>query len=201
MPSISERKQSNSEFNGSFNDTLNVLVKSTFDPSDVLLFITYQPDELILDPNIVKEHTSRLLQGVRYVEVIEQTFKNSNRYNNGGYVDGYHSHILMREADYDAIKSQLNGYDIVKKRVYDREGLINRYLSKQAGLTNNRLLPTRHFPKLIMERLEAKPIKKVYSFFIKPTKIVFRIHFSEMLVRRFIRMNKRLRSLRYNDDT
>ncbi len=140
-------KRTLQEHYGYFNDVLNKYMKDAFHPKEVLVFVSFQPAQLTLDATTVAEHTGAMFSDYKYIEVLEQTFNTSNRYNAGGYTDGFHSHIIMREADYKCIEGRLTKYNIVAKRIYDSESL-RRYLSKQAGANDLRLLPTLHLPAL-----------------------------------------------------
>lgn len=110
------------------------------------MFVTYTPCELTLNYKEVSDKTAELFNQFKYIEVLEQNFQTNKVYNYSEYIDGFHSHILIRESDYKLIKSKLKNYDIVAKLAYDLNNLINVYLRKQAGATNNRLLPTKHAP-------------------------------------------------------
>ncbi len=144
---INGKALTNSEYRGVFQDRFNRIVRNTFEVNDVLLFVTYQPKKLTLDYHEVTGHTHQLLKTFPYLEVLEQNFKYNNLYNYGEYVDGYHSHIIIKEGDYHRLsEQQLDGIDIVAKVVWDLERLINEYLSKQAGQTYHRLLPESHIP-------------------------------------------------------
>lgn len=110
-----------------------------------MVFVTYQPDTLTLTFDEVAEHTREMYGKFKYIEVIEQTFKVSKRYNTAGYIDGYHSHIIMLKSDYLLVSDKYNSLDIKAKRVYYMDGLIE-YLSKQAGVNPNQPLPMRNIP-------------------------------------------------------
>jgi|GEM_PF-5051272 hypothetical protein len=201
MPVFNVKKQTPKEFNDSFKDVLSSLIRKTFDPKDQLLFVTYQPDILTLDPSQVRQDTSQMLARIRYVEVIEQTFKTSNKYNNSGYIDGYHSHLLIREADYNKVKDRFQGLDVVVKVVYDLAGLATRYLSKQAGVCHDRIPPTNHIPMVKLEPMEVKAEKRPIRIILKPITASQSIPVSQRIVKRFIRFNKLFRILRHNDDS
>ncbi len=143
-----KKEQTPSEFNEHFKDVLECYVKKLFKPKDILLFVTYQPHSLEFDPNAVLDVTKHFFGSYPFVEVLEQTFKTSNRYNYSNYIDGYHSHLIIKESDYDLVKDQLKDLDIVTKVIYDLEGLIKRYLSKQAGIFNDRKDPIINNPDI-----------------------------------------------------
>lgn len=202
-------KLSNSEYRYYFNDILNYLVRKTFEPNERLMFVTYQPKELTLDFKIVAEHTHNLFGVFNYVEVLEQTYLTNNLLKSGHLIDGFHSHILMRESDYIDIKDDLKslGVNVVGKFTYDLAGLTDGYLLKQAGVTYNRVLPTQNTPTIIKQELEQEQISKV-----KPTKtlILFldRWIIFKQLVYNLIESKKKLiealkitRWHRYIDDT
>src|ERR1700756_499190 len=146
MPILSVGKQTDSEYHEYFKDILRCTIKKVFNKNDRMLFVTYQPIELTLDSKEVAEQTNRMLNEFKYIEVLEQTYSVRRIYNDSGYIDGYHSHILIKESDFDTVKSKLQGFDIVEKVVYDIERLTERYLSKQAGMSYIRILPTCNIP-------------------------------------------------------
>lgn len=190
------------EYYNYFNDCLTSLISRTFSNDKALVFLSYQPTEHTLDPAHVMEDTNVLFHQNRYIEVIERTFKTSRLYNDGGYTDGFHSHIIMTEAEYNIIKDQISDLDIVAKLVYNLNGLIN-YLSKQAGTTYHRLLPKRNIPigpgpgKIIVEKVITplkkrlvmlykaihNTISKINTFIVKP------IYTVTMTVKRFLQDN------------
>ena len=142
-----------SEAKGYYRDVLQSQLSNTFNLSeDRLLFITYQPTDKTYLPQTVKDFTHELFNDYPYIEVIEKTYKYSAK-KNCSYFDGtYHSHILIRLDDYKALERKL-GYkldvklDVVDKFVWDLDGLVNRYLIKQKGITSLDMdLPIRHIP-------------------------------------------------------
>lgn len=141
-------KLSAKEYKGYFTDYLEYLVRNTFDIIDRLMFVTYQPTELTLSDTDVVEHTKYLFGDLPYVEVLEQTFVSSGLLKCGHLIDGYHSHLLIRESDYLAIKNKIDslGLNIVAKFTYNLDGLISDYLIKQAGTTHLRKLPIQNIP-------------------------------------------------------
>ncbi len=141
-----EVTQSPQEFREYFTDILNSYVRTTFDKDEVLIFVTYTPYELTLNHKEVSDKTAELFKGCKYVEVLEQNFKTSKRYNYSEYIDGFHSHLIMRASDFKLVQSKLKSYNIVGKVIYDFDNLINVYLRKQAGATRNRLFPIKHIP-------------------------------------------------------
>ena len=185
-----------SEYHGVYQDTFDVLVKNTFVTNDILVFLTYQPEVLTLDSNQVTGHTHQLLCQFPYLEVLEQNFKYNNLYNYGEYIDGFHSHIIIRECDYKRLsKQQLSGLDIVAKVVWDLDRLINKYLSKQAGQTRSRLLPTSHIPRVSFETISEKinHVTKIKTSKVLVTKViqVFQnVLINQILPKCFKRKNK-----------
>jgi hypothetical protein len=155
MPST-KKPQTAREYNGRFSDLLNSYVNRVFKPDDVLLFVTYQPNDLTFDPNEVSKVTKHYFGDYAYVEVLEQTFKTSNRYNYSNYIDGYHSHFFIKLCDYKLVENQLKYLDIKPKIVYDRIGLIERYLIKQKGLTGDRDEPIINNPIVKEQSLEKE---------------------------------------------
>lgn len=145
MLSVDVTKQSPYQFKQYFREWLDKYIRILFNVNDVLVFVTYQPPKPEWSSTKVIEHTNQLFGGVKHVVVIEQTFEKSNMYNYADYIDGYHSHLIMTESDYDSIKHELTGHDIVAKVVYDLEGL-KYYLTKQAGDTHNWTLPILNMP-------------------------------------------------------
>lgn len=141
-------KLSASEYKGYYTDYLGYLVRNTFDANDRLTFVTYQPSELTLSANEVIEHTKYLFGDLPYVEVIEQTYVNSSLLKCGHLVDGYHSHLLIKESDYLTIKNKIDSLNlnILDKFTYNLDGLINRYFIKQAGTSRQRILPIKNIP-------------------------------------------------------
>ncbi len=120
MIGLNGKELTSSELYGVFQDEFNRIVKHAFNVNDILLFVTYQPDTLTLDYNNVTGHTHQLFKQFPYLEVLEQNFRYNNLYNYGEYIDGYHSHIIMRERDYYSLpKDQLKGLDIVEKVIWD----------------------------------------------------------------------------------
>ena len=178
MTGLNGKKLTSIEFNGYCKDVLKVLMKNTFSPEDELLFVTYQPQKLTLTANEVKEYTYKLFYRYKYVEVIEQTFKSKKglRYNYGAYINGYHSHVLIKKSDYYKIKENLEGFNFVDKVVYDLDGLTERYLVKQAGITYNRLLPTNNIPtpqlsegkEITTKTVTAQIVRQVKLTVLKP---------------------------------
>jgi hypothetical protein len=166
MLSVDVTKQNPYQFKQHFREWLDKYIRDLFNINDVLVFVTYQPPKPEWSSAKVIEHTQELFGGVKHVTVIEQTFEKSNMYNYADYIDGYHSHLIMTESDYDSIKHQLVGHDIVAKAVYNLEGL-KYYLTKQAGDTYNRGLPLQNIPVITsqgpQEQLELKVVtlKKV----------------------------------------
>ena len=161
-------KLSNSEYRYYFNDILNYLVRKTFEPNERLMFVTYQPKELTLDFKIVAEHTYNLFGAFNYVEVLEQTYLAKNILKMGHLINGYHSHILIRESDYLIVEPKLKGLklNIVSKFTYNLSGLTDGYLLKQAGVTYNRVLPTQNIPTIIEQEQisKVKPAKTLILF-------------------------------------
>lgn len=145
MLSVDVTKQSPYQFRQYFREWLDKYIRNLFNVNDVLVFVTYQPPKPEWSSAKVIEHTQQLFGAVRHITVIEQTFKKSNMYNYADYIDGYHSHLVMTESDYDSIKHQLVGHDIVAKVVYNLDGL-KYYLTKQSGDTYNRTLPILNIP-------------------------------------------------------
>jgi len=134
-----------------FGDYLEYYVRNTFNSDKRgLLFVTYQPKGIRLNPMDVIEKTKELFGRFAYVEVIEQTYKISNLHKVAGFINGYHSHILIKESDYKTIEDQLKGLDIKAVRIWGLDGIYN-YLSKQAGLVHTRILPIQNLPALINE--------------------------------------------------
>jgi hypothetical protein len=197
---INELTQSPQEFREYFTDVFNSHVRTTFDKDDVLMFITYTPCELTLNHKEVSDKTAELFNGFKYIEVLEQNFKTNKVYNYSEYIDGFHSHILIRESDYKLIKSKLKNYDILAKLVYDLNNLINVYLRKQAGATNNRLLPTKHIPlpesEPISNRSEKTSIEAIPERFILLVVDVIRI---VSYVLRTQKNNERINKIRRNN--
>ncbi len=173
MTGLNGKELTSNEFNGYCKDVLKVLMKNTFSPEDELLFVTYQPQKLTLTANEVREYTNKLFYRYKYVEVIEQTFKSKKglRYNYGAYINGYHSHLLIKKSDYNKIKEHLEGINIVDKVIYDLDGLTERYLVKQAGITYNRLLPTNNIPTPQLSEVGEIAIKTVAEQIVKQVKI------------------------------
>ncbi len=112
-----------------FKDVLRCDIKRYLRTED-LYFVTFQPNGLILNLDEIKSQTKLLFGSANYVEIIEQTFKVSNRYNTANYIDGWHSHLIMSKKEFSLMKESLKGFDIVGKDVYDLNGLVN-YLTKQ----------------------------------------------------------------------
>ena len=152
MLSVDVTKQSPYQFKQYFREWLEKYIRDTFNVNDVLIFITYQPPKPEWSSEKIIERTQQLFDGVKHVVVIEQTFEKSNMYNYADYIDGYHSHLIMTESDYDSVKHQLAGHDIVTKVVYDLDGL-KYYLTKQAGDTYNMTLPILNMPINNSERI------------------------------------------------
>lgn len=154
MLSVDVTKQNPYQFKQCFREWLDKYIRDTFNVTDVLVFVTYQPPQPEWSSAKVIEHTQQLFGGVKNVTVIEQTFKKNNMYNYADYIDSYHSHLVMKESCYDSIKHQLLGHDIVAKVVYNLEGL-KYYLAKQAGDTYKRALPMLNIPIHYSEPISA----------------------------------------------
>jgi hypothetical protein len=198
------RKQTEQEYYGYSKDVLGSLIRSTFNMTDELVFITYQPAKQQLDHKQVTEQTYQLFGQIKYVEVIEQTFKVSKIYNSGAYIDSYHSHLIAKASDYNAIKNKLDGLGIVTKFVYDIEGL-KQYLTKQAGNNYNRILPTQNIPIAVKETISetiTSAVKELIRIIVFRTKLFFQLYKAQSnLFKRFITINKIERMLMYVDDT
>ncbi len=188
------------QFNGYFKDWLNSLVRKTFSGETDLYFITYQPHELTLLSNEVKAHTKALFGNVKYVEVIEQTFIENKVYNTGNYIDGYHSHLIVKESDYKKIAHTLTEFDIKAKWVYDLTGL-KEYLSKQAGGTRNRILPTRNVPPPTIEIIVTNVKQATYKVINIVVVTVRFIPSSIFVAERLLPVNKINRKHMFIDDT
>lgn len=132
-----KKQQTDTEFYTYFQDVLASQIKKTCKSTD-LVFLTLQPQQLYLNSKTLSEHTATLFNKMNYVEVREQNFKVSKRYDVSDYIDGWHSHLILEETDYEKRKGALVGYDIKVKPIYDLPRLI-MYLAKQA--VRNRLLP------------------------------------------------------------
>ncbi|HRG57492.1 MAG TPA: hypothetical protein PK323_00960 [Bacteroidia bacterium] len=182
MPST-KKPQTAREYNGHFSDLLNSFINRVFKPDDVLLFVTYQPNNLTFDPNEVSKVTKHFFGDYAYVEVLEQTFKKSNRYNYSNYIDGYHSHFFIKQSDYKLVENQLKDLDIQAKIVYDRFGLTERYLIKQKGLTGDRDEPIINIPIVKEQATEKGNIIKESGI----SKKVFIVSFNAPI--RFVQYN------------
>ncbi len=162
-----------SESKGYYRDVLQSQLNNTFDLSeDRLLFITYQPTEKTYLPQTVIDFTYELFKDYPYIEVIERTYKHKAKKNGSDFDDTYHSHILIRLDDYNALERKLGHklgvkLNIVDKVVWDLDGLVERYLIKQKGVTRLDMdLPIRHFPVLRSET-EPQPIKVTIGIRLK----------------------------------
>jgi hypothetical protein len=194
-------KQTATQFHEYFKDILNSLVRKTFKDEKELLFITYQPDELELSNEVVAAQTLEIFGKIRYVQVLEQTFFYSKVYNSADYTNGFHSHLIVAASDYEKIETQLDGLDIVAKWVYNIDGLIFKYLPKQAGATYHRLLPTVHIPTP-QPTVETEPIvhePEIIVFTVAKQKFVLQT--KSFIANVFIRINKIISYLRFIDDT
>ncbi len=206
MPNIDLSKLSNWEYRCTFNDWLNYYVRKTFKPNERLMFVTYQPKELVLDFKKVADYTHSLFKSYRYIEVLEQTYLIKNLNKNGHLIDGYHSHILISESDYKDVKEKIKNLkiDVVAKFTYDLSGLTEGYLLKQAGQTINRILPTQNIPipvpQLITETITVTAIKIIKLKFKPVINYVIEI-FQNALIKRAVTTNKIKVALRFIDDT
>ena len=189
-------KQTPQQFNEHFKAVLNSLINKTFSANEELLFVTYQPDELVLSNVELAAHTHELFGSIKYVQVIEQTFLHSKVYNSGNYINGFHSHLIVSQSEYATIETQLQQYDIVAKVVYDIDGLANRYLAKQAGVTINRLLPTVNIPTP-----KAQPIVEPEIIVLAVPKPKFVLQTKSFIANVLIRINKIIGYLQFIDDT
>ena len=189
-------KQTPQQFHEYFKDVLNSLVKNTFKDEKELLFITYQPDELELSNEVVAAQTLQLFGAIKFVSVLEQTFFYSKVYNSADYTNGFHSHLIVAASDYETIENQLEGLDIVSKWVYNIDGLVFKYLPKQAGATYHRLLPTVHIP---IPKTQQKVEPEIIVFTAAKPKYVLQI--KSFIANVFIRTNKIISFLMYVDDT
>ena len=189
-------KQTPQQFHEYFKDVLNSLVKNTFKDEKELLFITYQPDELELSNEVVAAQTLQLFGAIKFVSVLEQTFFYSKVYNSADYTNGFHSHLIVAASDYETIENQLEGLDIVAKWVYNIDGLVFKYLPKQAGATYHRLLPTVHIP---IPKTQQKVEPEIIVFTAAKPKYVLQI--KSFIANVFIRTNKIISFLMYVDDT
>ena len=153
MIGLNGKVRTESESKGYYRDVLQSQINNTFNLSDDrLLFITYQPTEKTYLSQTVKDFTYELFKDYPYIEVIERTYQYSAKKNGCSYDDTYHSHILIRLDDYKALERKL-GYnlgvklDIVDRIVWDLDGLVDRYLIKQKGITSLDMdLPFRNIP-------------------------------------------------------
>ena len=203
MTNVDVKKQTPIEFREYYKDVLGSSINDIFNTKkDKLVFITYQPKKQTLDHLRVAEHTYKLFNQIKYVEVIEQTFKTSNRYNDGAYIDSYHSHIIAKESDYYNIIGQSKVEGIVIKPVYHLEDL-KEYLAKQAGQTNNRILPTKNIPAIIPLPTDTETVKvfqQVFKRLLPPIEIIIKmLHYT--YIDCIIRANKIKRLLMYINDT
>lgn len=153
MIGLNGKVRTESESKGYYRDVLQSQLNNTFNLSDDrLLFITYQPTEKTYLSETVINFTNSLFKDYPYIEVIERTYKYSAKKNGCSYDDTYHSHILIRLDDYKELERKL-GYnlgvklDIVDRIVWDLDGLVDRYLIKQKGITSLDMdMPIRHVP-------------------------------------------------------
>lgn len=153
MIGLNGKVRTESESKGYYRDVLQSQINNTFNLSeDRLLFITYQPTEKTYLASTVTDFTKELFKDYPYIEVIERTYQYSAKKNGCSFDDTYHSHILIRLNDYKSLEAKL-GYklglrlDIVDRIVWDLDGLVDRYLIKQKGVTSLDMdLPIRHLP-------------------------------------------------------
>ena len=164
MIGLNGKVRTESESKGYYRDVLQSQLNNTFNLSDDrLLFITYQPTEKTYLRQTVIDFTHELFKEYRYIEVIERTYKHIAKRNGSGFDDTYHSHIIIRLDDYKALERKLGHklgikLDIVDRIVWDLDGLVERYLIKQKGITSLDMdLPISHFP---VRRSESKPSPK-----------------------------------------
>ncbi len=153
MIGINGKIRTEHESKGYYRDVLQSQVNNTFNISeDRLLFITYQPTDKTYLPQTVRDFTYELFKEYPYIEVIERTYKHLAKRNGSEFDDTYHSHILIRLDDYKALERKLGHnlgvkLDIVDRIVWDLDGLVNRYLIKQKGITSLDMdLPISHIP-------------------------------------------------------
>lgn len=175
------------EYRGYFEDILGSQVRKGFGEDKMLVHVVYQPPKLELNHEQVSTDTYLLFKDYKYVEVLEQTYKQSRTYNYAGYINGYHSHIIMREADFKLIREELSDLNIKDILVYTLDGLMC-YLQKQVGFTYTRLLPTLNLPNKITEVISnemkekpstAEPIKAI------PNKVTKKLTASELIMAAF----------------
>lgn len=200
MKDINVKDLTAKQFNGYFKDWLNSQVRKTFICETDLYFITYQPHELTLLSDDVKVHTKALFGSIKYVEVIEQTFIENKVYNTGNYSDGYHSHLIVTVSDYKKIAQTLTEFDIKAKWIYDLTGL-KEYLSKQAGATRNRILPTRNVPPPTIENIITEVKQATYKVINIIVVTVQFIPISIFIPKKLLPVNKIKRKQMYIDDT
>lgn len=168
MIGINGKRLTPFEFRWLYSDILKCNIKETFNPGEFLLFVTYQPSTTTFDPKEVSKFTFEKLCGFRYIEVLEQNFETSRMKNNGKYSDGFHSHILISESDFDTIKNDLKGFNIKEKTVYNIDGLTERYLIKQKGITPYGEKPFKHIPQPCKLEIEQPITNKDLDKALKP---------------------------------
>jgi hypothetical protein len=168
MIGINGKKLTPSEFRGVYLDVLKSDIKEAFNTGELLLFVTYQPLTTTFDPKEVSDFTFERLSGFNYIEVLEQNFETSRMKNNGKYSDGYHSHILLKESDFDTVKNDLKGFNIKEKTVYDLDRLTEKYLIKQKGITPYRERPFKNIPKPRKLEIEKPIFKNDLAKALKP---------------------------------
>lgn len=201
MLSVDVTKQTPYQFKQYFREWLDKYIRDTFNVNDILVFVTYQPPQPEWSSAKVIEHTQQLFGSLKYVAVIEQTYEKSNMYNYADYIDGYHSHLIMTESDYDSIKHDLTEHDIVANVVFDLDGL-KYYLTKQAGDRYNRTLPILNIPIAKHTPIETQTMVVVVTGVVNVVKapvLVFHNVLKVKVQKRFI--NKIDVKHRFIDDT
>ena len=114
--------------------------------------------------------------------------------------------MLIKESDFDTISHLLKGLDVVEKMVYDLYRLTNWYLSKQAGATYNRILPTKNISLTKIESVQlvsndTATIIVVKQFVSTVIKRFQRVLINHVFNKRLKKNNKIDSIHRYIDDT